>query len=353
LCGEKTGEIIIDIKNNVHDFTSIPQAVVQIDALLTLLINIILRDRLIVDDRFTHVWDKGNESLSKLKDKHTINPFDFSRFEQIIEGPRKAIVEELCVTKSIRAIQKANEIIWETRGETFDDHMSQLVWGSAGYLARSNVFEAPYIGCPYRQALIRQTRFVARRDAVDEMDHIIRTRRANLFRSLSNDKKSTYATFNLPPLAVEVIEESNQASQLIPIAIQMRAKYKKLREWLKEYQQALDSENPKYILKHKKILESIANDIEFKSPDVIQGATKISLGTTWLNLGITVPLNKTIDRFRSSWGVRAMLNKLVFTQLGEKSLTRILAMFGEKNTQLSRITYQLLKARYSEDNSDL
>lgn len=345
---EEGGEIVVDIKKDSHHFHYMPVAVLQIDALLMLLVNIVLRNGLIVDDRFTYVWDKGSESLQKLKGTNIINPFDFSSSEESIAEVRKAIVDELCVTRSIRTVQKANEILWERRGESFDDHMSQLVWGGAGYLARSHVYQTPYLGCPYRQALIRQTKFVGwRRDALRDMEHIINTKRANLFQDISGDRSARYATFNLPPVATEVINESNDTSQLIPVAMQLRDKYKKLRAWLKEYQNALDSDDPKSILKHRKMLESVARDIESEYSKAKEGSTHVSIGTTWLSL--TIPVTTIVDKLRGKFGVRAMLNDLVFASRGEKSLDKLLALFGEKNTKLSRDTYQHLIARYSRN----
>lgn len=81
---QEVGEIVVDIKKDSHRFHMMPYAVFQIDALLTLLVNIVLRDSLIVDDQWIHVWDKGDKSLKKLKDTHIVKPFDFASAEEII-----------------------------------------------------------------------------------------------------------------------------------------------------------------------------------------------------------------------------------------------------------------------------
>ena len=59
LSEDVSGEISIDTLNDTHDFNSVPHAAFQIDALLSLLTNIVLRDQLIVDDKFTYVWESG------------------------------------------------------------------------------------------------------------------------------------------------------------------------------------------------------------------------------------------------------------------------------------------------------
>src|SRR3990172_13390818 len=77
LSEEDTGEIVIDFQKGTHDFSFMPHAVFQVDALLALLVNIVLRDVLIVDNRFTYVWENGHESLRNLKYAGILHPFDF------------------------------------------------------------------------------------------------------------------------------------------------------------------------------------------------------------------------------------------------------------------------------------
>jgi len=343
-----SGEISIDTLNDTHDFNSVPHAVFQIDALLSLLTNIVLRDHLIVDDKFTYVWESGHGSLQTLKSTAIIKPYDFLSSEEKISGPRKIIVEDLCVTKSIRAVQSKNERFWEERRQSADEHMSALVWGSAGYLARSHVYETPYLGCPFRQALIRQTKFVGvTGDAVSNVEYILNTKRAKLFQKLSINRSVKYGTFNLPPVAIEIIGDSNNSGQLITIAIQLREKYKKLRYWLGEYQQVLDSENTLKIKQYVNILESIARDIDSHYPNKSDDSVKLSLGTSWLNL--STPVSNLVEKAQNKFGVRAMLSNIVYAERGEKSLKKLLNMFGEKNTMLSTAVYQHLISRYSKD----
>lgn len=349
LSEEDAGEIVIDFQKGVHNFNFMPHAVFQIDALLALLVNIVFRDALIVDNRFTNVWENGYESLRNLKYAGILNPFDFLSSEELIAEPRKVIVNRLCVTQSILTVQRENERLWEERRESKDEHMSQLVWGSAGYLARSHVYETPYLGCPFRQALIRQTEFINRdRDAVRSMETIINTKRAKLFQSLTPERKATYAAFNLPPVAIEVIGDSNKLSQLITVALQLRDKYKGLRDWLGEYQRALDSENPQDIRKHVRLLESIADDIDSKYSSRSEDAVKLSISTNWLNpVNLNVPVRGIIAKVQNRFGVRAMLSDLVLSRQGDDSLKKLLTMFGEKNTQLSMEVHQDLIRRYS------
>jgi hypothetical protein len=207
--------------------------------------------------------------------------------------------------------------------------------------------------------LIRQTRFVGYRpDAVKEMEHIISTKRANLFQSSFKDMSAKYATFNVPPIAVEVIDESRDPNQLITVAIQLRAKYEKLREWLKTYQDALDTEDLRSLIEHRKILESTARSIESKYFNTSKGSTRISVGTSWLlipkiDISRTIDIGAVVDNLTSKFGVRAMLNDLIVKPRGGESLKKLLALFGEKNSLLSTKTYENQIARYSTKEQDI
>ena len=178
------------------------------------------------------------------------------------------------------------------------------------------------------------------------MEDIINTKRAKLFQSQSIGRNARYATFNLPPIAIEVIAESREPEQLIPVAVQLRDKYQELRAWIGEYQKALDSENPKIIKKYVGLLQSIANEIDSKYSSRNDDALKLFLGTSWLNISTPVPT--IINKVRNRFGVRAMLSGFVFYNQGEKSLKKLLALFGERNNQFADLTLRQLISRYSQ-----
>ena len=71
---ESAGELQVDLGRNQHSFAKLPHGVIQIEALLSLLENVVLRDTLIVDNGFTHVWDALGSPLQKLKKEiHALN----------------------------------------------------------------------------------------------------------------------------------------------------------------------------------------------------------------------------------------------------------------------------------------
>jgi hypothetical protein len=347
LSPDTAAEIEIDAQHDKHSFRNVPYAVFQIDALLTLLVDIVFRDKLIVDDRYMSAWYPGAKSLASLKDNGIIVPFDFKKSEEKWADVIQSIVGDLCVTKSILKIQKKNEKVWNEYKESYDPHMSQLVWGTAGYLARSNVYHAPYSGCLPRRALIRQSTFVGyTKDSIKNAEEIINTKRVQLFRSANNNKTSNYANLILPPVVVEVIRDSNDVDDLIPIALQLRDKYQKLREWLNQYQTAIDQDDPKSMLNHVKVLESIAKNIDRDYSILKDGSVNVSVGYSLFGVGI--PVEGIANYVRNRFGVRALLNNLVFEPDGGQAILRLLKMFGEVGHKFTFIIQKELIKHYSE-----
>jgi hypothetical protein len=84
-------------------------------------------------------------------------------------------------------------------------------------------------------------------------------------------------------------------------------------------------------------------DSKFKSGS--DDATNLTVGTNWLSLKI--PITNIIEKVRDQFGVRAMFSHMVLSYQGRESLSNLLAMFGEKNTQLSMTTFSELVTRYS------
>ena len=324
-----------------------PLAAVQIEALLNLLVSIVLRDKLIVDSAWVHAWDDENIPLafSMLKDLAIIKSIPFSSYGDNLRIPRRAIVKELCVTDSLRQIQEENEQSWSRAGEVVDTRMSSILWGGAGYLARSQLYEAPYLGHPFRDRVIKQSSLVnySYIDATQQTLNWVQEGRTKLLQSASLNKQSTYASFNLPPVAVEVIEESNSVEQLIFNAIQLRDKYSKLRQWLKEYQDVLDNEDIQAMLKKKKLLDSVARNIETLASSEDRGNTKITLGVSWLKLSKPINVGRLINRF----GVRGMLSRLMFQRGGRSSLEKLLTFFEPADSLFRRKIMERLIEMYS------
>ncbi|KRT56339.1 hypothetical protein Ga0074115_1411 [endosymbiont of Ridgeia piscesae] len=79
LNGMEDGEgqyIKIDRENDSYEYKKISEAVIQTEALFDFITDIILRDQIIVDEKFTQAW-KQYSSLDKAVNAGVINPFPF------------------------------------------------------------------------------------------------------------------------------------------------------------------------------------------------------------------------------------------------------------------------------------
>jgi hypothetical protein len=161
---------------------------------------------------------------------------------------------------------------------------------------------------------------------------------------LRGDSVRTYALFTLPPVALEVINNASHPEELIPIAIQLRDKYERLRLWLGTYQSALNDEDTKEIIKHRRKLDSLAREVDATLGKSSAGSTNISLGVSWLKINWA---GSPLDRLDSLFGVRAILSELAFGPQGEQGLRKLVDLFDEKSTKLGLDTYKELVLRYS------
>lgn len=349
LSEEDDHEIVIHESRDQHLLSEVPLAAIQIEALLNLLVSIVLRDKLIVDSAWVHAWDDENipPAFSMLKDLAIVKSIPFRSYGESLWVPRRAIVKELCVTESLRQIQEENEQSWSRTGKAVDNRMSSILWGGAGYLARSQLYEAPYLGHPLRERIIEQSSLVnySYIDATRQTLNWVQEGRTKLLQNASLNKQSAYATFNLPPVAVEVIEESNSVEQLIFNAIQLRDKYSRLRQWLKEYQDVLDNEDIQAMIKKKKFLDSVARNIETLASSEDKGNTKITLGVTWLVIKLSKSIN--VESLKNRFGVRGMLNRLMFQRRGRSSLEKLLTFFEPTDSLHRRKIMERLMEKYS------
>ncbi|MEQ9265036.1 MAG: hypothetical protein RLN81_07450 [Balneolaceae bacterium] len=334
-------KIVINKEKDSHIFEEIPHGFVQIQALFTFLQNIILRDTIILDDGFTYVWEHDS-FLQKIESEGLLktHPFQEEKYSDV----RKAVVDELCVTSSIRSIQELNEKEWELYGRSYNNYMSALIWGGAGMLARAQIYDIFYQGHPLREYAFTQSR-ITNRDAFSETMSFISTQKTKLLYFDDENTNAIQVRFSLPPFISTVIEESNDFHELFITALQMRENYKDLREWIKKFQLALDSENSDSIVKHMNTLKSVQEFIEKKySPDKFG---KLELSFDVLNLSPSISITAPINAVKNKLGVRSTINKLILNKPGRSSVKKLLKMLDEENSKLGTRVYTEIITRYS------
>src|SRR5262249_42499809 len=143
-----------------------------------------------------------------------------------------------------------------------------------------------------------------------------------------------FARLSLGPVAVSVIEDSATTSDLLTVAVQFRKQFRKLREWIGEFQRAIDTEDVTELAKRKKLFESVVKNIDSLTSRSSDGETSIQVGLNWLKFVTKSgsPLNSIQNRF----GVRAAMNRLILTAPGAGAFRKLLTLFGEENSNHGR-----------------
>jgi len=130
---------VIALCDGEHSYEEIPLASVQTEALFELLTQIVLKDELIVDAKFTGAWDSLDTPVLDLYRAKLLRPVPFSENEQYFAELRAHLVNRLCVTPSLRTAQTENEASWPATRRVAHPFLSSVLWGGAGMLARSRL----------------------------------------------------------------------------------------------------------------------------------------------------------------------------------------------------------------------
>lgn len=333
--------IIIDAVNDTHTLQKYSEAAVQIRALFDLLSAIVLHDHLIVEDKYSYTWDRTTSTLARLAVQPFFERRAFAERWQTWVEPRTRIIRDLCVTTTLRQAQTQNERSYAATGQSDQPLLAQLIWGTAGMLARSQVEETSYMAHPMRQDLIAQTPIAIMPTTASEITFGRLNRvRSELIDGLIEGACRRRITFNVPPIAAEIIAESKGVAELILVAMQMREKYQPLRLWLGEYETALADDDVNALAKKKAVLDDIEKGIESYYKRQTAANTTIALNLGWFSLSVPLQIrHRILNRF----GVRSLLTHLTLNAPGEKALRKLLSMFDETNSAISAGVFTALR----------
>jgi hypothetical protein len=302
LSTEMTSQIIIDHKKNNYSYGQLPKAAVQIECIINFLVDLVTRDNLIFDKEYSYVWNNFPE-LMNLNKEGIISPYEVdATSDSFLEG-RKFALSNICVNEEMKKTQKMNEDAWESKGETDDPLFSQTI---------------------LQQTLFKESK----PDVVKTTSDWINSERVRIFSEVRPDITFNAAQVILQPIAVEIIESCTDVKDLFSVALQMRKRYKRLRKFLGDYQAAIDSEEPKAIMKCKKTIGEV-HEIVASNNSAKFGSTSISIGIGFVSVGLPLP------KFAHRFGIRATLQKIIFQDKGEATLKKLLSMLDMKNAVLS------------------
>jgi hypothetical protein len=333
LSHEKSKYLKINNRTKSYNWVGISQAFIQIKCLFSLLHDIVLSDQILVDENFVSSWQRFGDQFDELIHSNALAKINFDTSNKNFLSIREYILNEICVNKGLLEMQRTNEKEWKEHGKSVDNLFSQIVWGGAGYLARSNFNKVPYSAHPLRKYIFSQTLFKEHDSSLDFTLNWIQKQRIKLFEKIYSEKEIRIGIIPLPPIIIEVIEESRTIDDIFTIALQLRYKYSKFRKWLTEYQSALNDENTNALIKHKKLLDSIATNISEKIGSAEYSKATVTLGTSWFSIPLNVDNPKEI---RQKYGIRSILNKIILMKKGISTFNNFLKFFGEDKSKFGK-----------------
>lgn len=328
---EPAGEIIVS--EEVHSYKAVSSAAIQTEALFDLMTDLVLRDEILVEERFTHAWEEYDSPVIHARNHGVIRSYPFLNEPHKISGPRKRIIEHICSTEPLKLAHAANVEGWSKKRETPDPLLSATLWGGAGMCARSFVYEKSYTPHPLRKRLFLNSGFMLpAQDALHQLTTFLEDSRVKVSKKIYGNDSLYSMYLSLPSIPIRVIQESSTPAQLITVSLEMREEFKTLREWLKSFQNAITEENQNELLRRRKELDSVEQHVE----------SKIGYGTTKKPVSMTAGLGifklsvagDPINLIRNQFGVRATLNNLIFGPNGKNELSKYVRMFGEQGTPI-------------------
>lgn len=147
---------------------------------------------------------------------------------------------------------------------------------------------------------------------------------------------------NLPPLPILAIREARDASQLLPVALQMRREYQELRDWLGEYQQALTGTDFSDRVRFEKILRSISTHVDSVAGRMDSNAPTFTTGLGVLKVAFK---GQPLNTLKNQFGVRATVNRLILAGSGSEELRKLLGFFDHRNSAVAVRVVEHFKAK--------
>ncbi|MBN2607073.1 MAG: hypothetical protein JXR47_07040 [Thiotrichales bacterium] len=329
---EITHYVDVDFQNNSFSYKDVSHSAITVETFFDFITDIILRNQIVVDSNFSSSWKSKDSLLSKPFEAGLIREFSFLDEPDRLKEPRDEFLKRLCVTEGITQAHIENTVGWQNHRQTPHPFLSQILWGGAGMLARSLVFEKGYTPHPIRKKLFLDSGFaLPANTAVNTLTTFINEKRASL-QTVNTDSSELFSLqVNLPPIPLKVIREANSVDDLITVAMQMRDEFSELRGWLGAYQNALSDGTYRDEKKFENIIKSVSLYIDSFMGKVDSNAPTFTAGIGVLKVSIK---GRPINALQNQFGVRSMMNKLVLERSGDAELRKFLGFFGHRNSTI-------------------
>ena len=343
-------EVEIDVGADGHSLVKVSKSIIQIEALFDLLTSVVLQDELFCDKDFVDSWAEYAGCFSLLTGSSLLSPTSFEVRMTDVAARRSALISYLCPTSSLRSIQRENERSYEEDGQATHQVLGQVMWGTAGMLARADILEVPYSGHPLRKSYLQQLSLL--HPTVSARERVlgaINSTRTRILRYIAGDLEGQRVSLLLPPIPLLVIREAGALEDLIPIAVELREHYKPLRQWIAKFQVCLDSEDIEGALKRTQVVENLEEQIMLCSRGIESSSdvfTNLCTGQ-WKNATKQAASIALEAATRHVFRARAQLSELALAPAGYASLEKLLAIFGEDKSKIGRETLELAARRFS------
>ena len=324
---------VVRVRDDTHSYDDVSECIVQTEALFDIMTEIVLRETLVVDGQFTYTWESADSPINPLDREGIIRKKPFTDFEDHYEPLRSYLADRMCVTDSLKLAHAENVRNWAESNQTTDPYLSAVLWGGAGMVARSSAFGFPYSPHPLRRRLFLETGlFLDGTSPQTKVEKFVEESRLRLLKAGTTDNELYALRVLLPPIPAQIINESDGPSNLVDTAIQLRAEYAPLRQWLSEVEDVAKMGDPVRAQKLDKVLREVTRKVDKTIGNGTTDATlSVSLGAIRLSKGLDIG-----NPLRRATKVYSTLNRMVFSESGNSALKKLCRHFDAKGTAVER-----------------
>ncbi len=303
----------------------VPNFIVQIESLFSILMDVVTRDVLIVDDGMIHVWKDKMDALNNLYKKKILLPQNFVRNE-VNKIRFDEILLNLNLPMHLIEAYQSHIDAWKNNRPEQDPFLSTVMGGAIGYLNRSAQIDVSYSPHPTRIEFLKHSVFQNKFNATKETFDWIQNERQRFMKDFSVNGEYSLSQLQVNPIIIDIIESSSSIPDLLATAIQMRGHYKLFRKYLQMYQMAMEEGDMKAMRSHKRKLDEVHELIFGK-----YGTAEFTIGHGALGLKQKTNI---IQQIKTSFGVRAALKRLVLTKNSRGTIKKFMTMLDEKNAKI-------------------
>lgn len=110
---ENTSAHEITVENGEHHFKDVSYPSIQTEALFDFLTDLVLRDEILVEEKFEHAWVEANSPILAAKELGVVRSYPFLEEPYKLVEPRNRIIEHMSSTESLKLAHQENVLSWK------------------------------------------------------------------------------------------------------------------------------------------------------------------------------------------------------------------------------------------------